>query len=149
MGARRSRPRRSGLGLQVDLLTLGSKRAHVVAEMGLQRSPGFRRRDADLAGCLSRPFQVFGDLAGAPGEDQAGLVVAEWGNGAQPLFQVIAGELQLDCQRFARVAERNDVALDIGRAVELDVGQVGYEFLQARGVRAGLSHRWRPFGLVG
>src|SRR5690554_6782512 len=82
-------PRRSGLGLQVDLLAFGAALPHVVTEMGPERGPGLRRRDAHFARRLRAAPQVFGDLAGAPSDHQAAIVVAEWGNGTQTLFQVV------------------------------------------------------------
>src|SRR5690606_24076309 len=137
------------LGLQVDLFALGAARAHVVAEVDLQGRPGLRRGDPDFARRLRAAAQVFGDLAGSPRDHQAAIVVAERGNSAQPLFQIVRGELELHREHFAGVAEFHDVALDVGRAVELDVGQIGYEFLQARAVgTGGLSHRRCPFGWV-
>src|SRR5690606_15461621 len=151
MGARWSRPRRSdsGSGLQVDLLPLGAARAHVVTEVDLQGRPGLRRGDPDFAGRFRGPPQVLGDLAGSPRDHQAAIVVAERGNGTQTLFQVVAGELEFNSQNFAGVAEFDDVALDVGRAVELDARQVGNEALQARAVgTGGLSHRRCPFGWV-
>src|SRR5690606_9624006 len=150
MGARPSRPRRNGLelGLQVDLLALGSTRAHVVTEMGPERGPGLRRRDAHFARRLGRPFQVFGDLAGAPSDHQAAIVVAEWGNSAQTLLQVVAGELEFNSQDLASVAEFDDVALYVAGAVKLDARQVCDQPLQSGGVGTGLSHRRSPFGWV-
>src|SRR5690606_1389683 len=149
-GARRSRPRRSdsGSGLEVDLFALGATRSHVVTEMRPERRPGLACGDAHFARRLRAAPQVLGNLTGSPSDHHTGLVITHRGNGTQTLFQVIAGELEFNSQDLASVAERHDVAPHIGRAVELDVGQIGNEFLQARSVGTGLSHRC-PFRLVG
>src|SRR5690554_2749295 len=148
-GRDRRAPGDAVLGLQVDLFALGAALPHVVAEVDLQGRPGLACGDAYFARRLRAAAQVFGDLAGSPRDHQAAIVVAERGNGTQPLFQVVAGELEFNSQNLAGVAEFHDVALHVAGAVELDARQVGNEALQARAVgTGGLSHRRCPFGWV-
>src|SRR5690606_9857456 len=111
-------------GLKVDLFALGATRSHVVAEVRPERRPGFRRGDAHFARRLRAAAQVFGYLTCSPSDHHTALVVAEWGNSAQTLLQVVAGELEFNSQDLASVAEFDDVALYVAGAVKLDARQV-------------------------